>query len=56
MVDKFNNCRDVNEFDTTFDFDEFKAEHSDLDTIKFYLDKLQKWEGNIAKYIKHQHP
>lgn len=55
FVSKFELCREVNDFDTTFDFDEFKAAVSDTETIKKQLDKLQKWDADISKYIKHQY-
>lgn len=55
FVSKFEFCREVNDFDTTFDFDEFKASVSDTETIKKHLEKLQKWDVDISKYIKHQH-
>lgn len=53
VVNKFENCREVNDFDTSFDFEEFKADNSELETIKSYLKKLTDWESNVAKYIKH---
>lgn len=53
-VDKFKQCRDINDFDQTFVFETFRAEHSDLESIKEHLDRLQKWDTNINKYIKPQ--
>ena len=43
-VNKIENCRDVSEFEQNFDFEEFKQEHSDLETIRAWLEKLQKWD------------
>lgn len=45
-------CRAVHLFDQTFDFDEFKAEHNDLDSIKEKLSNFDEWEGKIKFYIK----
>ena len=50
---KFELCREINDFDTNFDFELFKAEHQDLESIKSYLERLQKWEASIANNIKH---
>jgi len=36
----------------TFDFEVFRAEHSDLESIKDKLDQLARWEGKIANNIK----
>lgn len=52
FVSKFEQCRDIHDFDTHFDFEEFQAQHSDLESIKTYLEKLTKWEINITNYIK----
>ena len=30
----FKHCRDVNEFDLTFNFETFKEEHEDLESIR----------------------
>jgi hypothetical protein len=35
-------------------FDEWKAEHSDLESIKDMLNDLGKWETTITKYIRPQ--
>jgi len=51
-VDKCEQCADINAFDQTFVFEDFQAEHSDLESIKMHLDRLQKWEGKIANNIK----
>jgi DNA repair exonuclease SbcCD ATPase subunit len=51
-VAKMTSCKDVNDFDQTFDFDAFKAEHSDLESIKGWLDKCSKWDSKIAANIK----
>jgi dynein heavy chain len=51
-VEKCEQCADVNAFDQTFVFEDFKAEHSDLESIKAHLDRLQKWEGKISNNIK----
>ena len=49
---QFRNCRDINEFDQTFDFEKFKQEKKELEPIREMFDKLGKWENNINKYIK----
>lgn len=53
FVNKFEKCREVNTFDTNFDFNEFKANVADVDTIKRQLTDLQRWDGEISTYIKH---
>jgi superfamily II DNA helicase RecQ len=53
-VDKFKQCRDVNDFDQRFHFEQFKEEHSDLESIKFHLERLQRWDLNITRFIKPQ--
>ena len=50
----FKHCRDVNEFDLTFNFETFKEEHEDLESIRSQFERLQKWDININKYIKPQ--
>jgi hypothetical protein len=45
-------CKEVNEFDQTFDFEAFKAEHSDLESIRKLLEQLARWDGRIATHIK----
>lgn len=52
VVNKFKECRVVDDFDRTFNFDEWKAEHSDLESIKDKLADLTKWENSITKNIK----
>ena len=52
MVTRIEMCRDVNDFDQTFDFDEFKSQYSDLDTIKTWLERLNKWSESVQKEIK----
>jgi hypothetical protein len=52
IVDKFKQCKDVNEFDQTFKFEEFKRDHNDVESIKAHLEMLQKWDGNVTKHIK----
>lgn len=49
---KIENCRDINDFDQTFDFDDFKSQNSDLETIKSWLEKFQKWNINVQRFIK----
>jgi hypothetical protein len=34
FVKKFEKCRKISEFDTTFDFEEFRASCSDVEIIK----------------------
>ena len=51
-VDKFKQCRDVNDFDQHFSFEQFKEEHSDLESIKFHLERLSDWEKKIGTYIR----
>jgi hypothetical protein len=34
FVKKFEKCRKINEFDATFDFEEFRSACSDVDIIK----------------------
>ena len=45
-------CKEVNDFDQTFEFEAFKAEHSDLDSIRKLLETLARWDGRIATQIK----
>lgn len=52
MVSRIEMCRDVNDFDQTFDFDEFKGQYSDLDIIKQWLERLNKWSESVQKEIK----
>jgi hypothetical protein len=49
---KIENCREVNEFEQNFDFEEFKQQHSDLETIRSWLERLQKWDQSVSKNIK----
>lgn len=51
-MDKFKECKEINDFDQVFSFEDFKAEHADLESIKEWLEKLAKWDGQIAKHIK----
>lgn len=51
-VEKFLVCREVNDFDQSFDFEEFKQQQHGLETIKENLEKLAKWETDISKHIK----
>ena len=52
QVNRIEMCRDINDFDQTFDFDEFKSTYSDLETIKSWLEKLNKWSDSVQKEIK----
>ena len=52
VVNKFSACRVVDDFDRTFNFDEWKAEHADLESIKDMLIDLAKWDTTITRYIK----
>jgi hypothetical protein len=36
----FKQCRDVNEFDLTFNFETFKEEHEDLESIRNQFERL----------------
>lgn len=47
FVSKFERCREINEFEMKFDFEEFKASNQDVESIKKELDKYAKWEGEI---------
>lgn len=51
-VQKIENCRDVHDFEQSFDFEEFKSQHSDVETIKNMLEKLNKWDISVSKNIK----
>jgi hypothetical protein len=53
-VEKMQECKVINDFNETFNFADFKAEHSDLDSIKSWLEKCAKWEGKISLNIKAQ--
>jgi hypothetical protein len=53
-VDKFSACRDVDDFDRDFVFQDWKELHSDLDSIREIMQRLQKWDGDIVKKIKPQ--
>jgi len=52
VVNKFAACRVVDDFDRSFVFDEWKAEHSDLESIKDMLNDLSKWDTLITRYIR----
>ena len=45
-------CRDVHQFDLDFDFEVFKAEHDDLESIKAKLEAFAEWEVKIKNNIK----
>lgn len=51
---KFEDCRIVSDFFTTFNFQEFKRANHDLHTIQERLEQLRKWETKIATSIKAQ--
>jgi hypothetical protein len=53
-VEKCGECRDVNDFEQGFVFDDFKAEHehADLDAVKTKLEDFVKWEAKINLNIK----
>ena len=48
----FKQCRDINDFDQTFNFEDFKKETQDLEQIKSQFEKLAKWDNNMNKFIK----
>lgn len=52
LVQKCEQYADVNKFDQTFQFEVFEAEHSDLESIKEWLEKLAKWDIKINQSIK----
>ena len=51
-VNKFEECRKVHEFHTTFDFNEFAQANYELPRIKELLENLREWESNVNLYIK----
>lgn len=53
-VDKFSACRDVDDFDRTFVFLDWKETHSDMESIRDLMQMLGKWDGDIVKKIKPQ--
>jgi DNA repair exonuclease SbcCD ATPase subunit len=50
----FKSCRDINEFDQTFSFDEFKEQSQDLEQVKLMFEKLAKWDATINKITNEQ--
>lgn len=48
-VENFKDCKCINDFDQTFNFDDFKAEHADLESIKTKLEDLSSWSDKIKK-------
>jgi len=53
IVNAFETCREVDEFDRTFAFDEWK-ERADVESIKAMLNDLQKFDYNVTRSIKPQ--
>ena len=49
LVKRFDTCREVDDFERTFNFDEWKESTSDHEDIKVWLATLQKWEHQIQK-------
>ena len=49
LVKRFDTCREVDDFERTFNFDEWKENTTDHEDIKNYLATLQKWEHQIQK-------
>mmetsp|Transcript_11712 Transcript_11712/g.17850 ORF Transcript_11712/g.17850 Transcript_11712/m.17850 type:complete len:417 (-) Transcript_11712:9814-11064(-) len=47
-VAKYEKCREIDEFDREFVFEEWKQQHSDLESIKKYLEKLARWDNDIT--------
>lgn len=49
MVDKFESCREVDDFDQGFVFEDWKATHSDHEDIRDMLANLARWEAAISR-------
>jgi hypothetical protein len=54
LVNKYEICRVVDKFEREFDFEVWKQDHSDLESIRKMLDDLNKWDGFINRSIKPQ--
>ena len=52
FVKKFELCREVNDFDQNFDFEDFKKDHNDIESIGAYLTKLNNWDKSVSENIK----
>lgn len=50
----FEACRVVNQFDSEFNFQEFKRAGHDLKGIQEQLDQLRKWENTVSSSIRAQ--
>lgn len=48
----FRQCREINQFDLEFSFEQFKEESADLEKVKVMFEKLAKWDKLINKSIK----
>ncbi len=55
QVSRYEECREVNNYETTYSFPEFRDAGHGLDRIKEMLDKFSKWDQNINNYIKNAH-
>jgi dynein heavy chain len=53
-VAKFEECRIVRDFETSFDFDEFKRAGLSLKKIQEKLDELKKWDALVSTCIRAQ--
>jgi len=54
IVNKYENCRDVDEFEKTFVFETWKEENTTVVPIKDYLRKLADWDKLVTTTIKTQ--
>jgi hypothetical protein len=52
IVNKFGACRPVDDFARDFVFNNWRQEHSDLESIKNMLFDLDKWENLIGRCIR----
>lgn len=48
----FKTCRDINQFDLEFSFEQFKEDNAGLEKVKDLFEQLSKWDRNITKSIK----
>jgi hypothetical protein len=54
IVNAFETCREVDEFERTFDFEVWSREHTDVESIKTMLHDLARYETNVGRAIKPQ--